>query len=561
MTPGPPHHTAPDRDAFRRLADEHRHRLQSARTLAIPLAVTLVADQLTPVTAYRRLVAPDQRTAPSFLFESVEGGARQSRYSILGSAPTIHVVARNRQTTVTHRDTAATTTHDNADPLEILRQTDRDIAVPPPRALAPTLRLPDAFTAGWVGFAGYDTVRYAEPDKVPFENAPPDDRALPDLHFAFYPGAVVFDHARKLITVTRLATLRQNTDPDAARDAAAEHIARTVEALRRHTEPMTTAVIRDPTRTPDPHAPAKTSNTPPERFKRAVERAREYIRAGDIFQVVLGQRLEQRSAADPFDVYRALRIVNPSPYMSYLQAEGCILIASSPEILCRVHRNEHNQRVLTNRPLAGTRPRGSTDAEDRRLEHDLRNDAKENAEHIMLLDLARNDVGKVAERASVRIDAAFDIERYSHVMHLSSTVTGTLPDTTDAWNAIRSSLPVGTVSGAPKIRAMQIIDELEPTKRGPYAGGIGYVTPDDTADIALALRTIVVPLDRFDRQTNTWTYHLQAAAGVVYDSDPDAEHNETLNKAAALTAAITLAESAFATTPPPEKAPTQKDAL
>ena len=274
-----------------------------------------------------------------------------------------------------------------------------------------------------------------------------------------------------------------------------------------------------------------------------VERCKEYIRAGDIFQGVVGQRFERESGADPFDVYRSLRVVNPSPYMGYLQAEGCILVASSPEILCRVRR-EDDGFVLTNRPLAGTRKRGATEQRDRELEQELLADEKERAEHIMLVDLGRNDVGRVADRASVSLDELMVIERYSHVMHISSTVTGRLVPDLDCWDALRSTLPVGTISGAPKIRAMQIIDELEPVKRGPYGGGFGCVGLDGEMDIALTLRTIVVPLKRCDPAAGRWVYHLQAAGGIVFDSQTDAEYAETVNKSAALGAAIDSAEAA-----------------
>jgi anthranilate synthase component 1 len=230
--------------------------------------------------------------------------------------------------------------------------------------------------------------------------------------------------------------------------------------------------------------------------------------------------------------------------MVYLQAEGCILVASSPEILCRVRRAEGDRLIVTNRPLAGTRRRGATPEEDLALEQELLADEKERAEHVMLVDLGRNDVGIVAERASIELPALMQIERYSHVMHISSTVTGTLRDGLDCWDALRATLPVGTISGAPKIRAMQIIDEIEPVRRGPYGGGFGYVSLSGEMDIALALRTIVVPTAMRSPEKG-WTYHLQAAGGIVFDSKPDAEYDETVNKAAALVGAIDLAEAAF----------------
>jgi anthranilate synthase component 1 len=271
-----------------------------------------------------------------------------------------------------------------------------------------------------------------------------------------------------------------------------------------------------------------------------VRSAQEYIRAGDAFQVVLSRRMDRETHADPFDVYRALRVVNPSPYQIYLQAEGCILVASSPEILCRVR-----DREVTNRPLAGTRRRGRDDAEDRALEGDLLADEKERAEHVMLVDLGRNDLGRVCEQGTVSIDRCMEVERYSHVMHISSTVTGRLRAGLDCWDALRATLPVGTVSGAPKVRAIQIIDELEPVRRGPYSGGIGAVGWNGDMDIALALRTMVIPTAGH-RDGEPWSVHLQAGAGIVLDSVPSAEFEETIAKSAALGRAIDLAERAFA---------------
>jgi anthranilate synthase component 1 len=273
-------------------------------------------------------------------------------------------------------------------------------------------------------------------------------------------------------------------------------------------------------------------------FEEAVRRAKAAIAAGDAFQIVLSQRFERSTTVDPFEIYRALRIVNPSPYQVYLQARDCILVASSPEIACRVRG-----RTVTNRPLAGTRPRGASPERDRSLESELLADPKERAEHAMLVDLGRNDLGRVCDPGSVRVERCMEVERYSHVMHLSSTVTGALRTGLDAWDALRATLPVGTVSGAPKIRAIQIIDELEAVRRGPYAGAIGVAGFDGDMDMAIALRTMVIPTRGVVGAP--WTVHLQAGAGVVLDSDPTAEHQETLHKSAALGRAIDLAEQAF----------------
>jgi len=538
-----------DRERFCSLAEQAGADAEGGLRLVIPIGVRLFGDRLTPVSAYRRLVREDDRTAPSFLFESVENGTHQGRYSILGSRPSIEVVASEHRVRLTDRRDRPTAVEPGPDPLDTLRAITGEMhLLRPDDADASSKLLPGSFLGGWVGYAGYDSARYVEPEKLPFSAAPKDDRGLPDLHFGFYPQMVVFDHVAKLVHIVRLVEVDDPARASERYDRAVEQIARTLEELTHENEALRSAVF------PSPHEIEQgeaRSNMTPEQHAAMVERAREYIRAGDIFQVVVGQRFERESAVDPFEVYRALRIVNPSPYMGYLQAEGCILVASSPEILCRVRRDGEGL-VLTNRPLAGTRKRGETPAEDLELEADLLADEKERAEHIMLVDLGRNDVGRVAECASVSLDELMVIERYSHVMHISSTVTGRLQGGLDCWDALRVTLPVGTISGAPKIRAMQIIDELEPVKRGPYGGGFGCVGLDGEMDIALALRTIVVPLAMSEAGASKkraargrWVYHLQAAGGIVFDSRADAEYVETVNKSAALGAAIDAAEAAF----------------
>ncbi len=529
-------------------------------TLMVPLSVRLLADQLTPVLAYRRMVAPDERTAPSFLLESVEGGERQGRYSILGAQPAMEVVAYGRD--VALRGIAlpgdvrkgGATGDATVDPLMKVRALSAGLTLVRPGAGVSPVPLPRCFLGGWVGFAGYDTVRYAEPEKL--GGTPRDDRGLPDLHFGFYDGVVVFDHVDKLVHVVQLARVGKGDDAGGAYDAAMVRLRARAEEIQRHSKPLPAGAV-ERAGTPDPLP----SNMTAAIHAAMVIRAQEYIRAGDVFQVVLGQRFERKSAADPFDVYRALRVVNPSPYMVYLQAEGCILVASSPEFLCRVRREETERRrdgetkmgaggtrwVVTNRPLAGTRRRGKTPEEDAALERELLADPKERAEHIMLVDLGRNDVGRVAKPGTIDLARVMEVERYSHVMHISSTVTGELRDGLDCWDALRATLPAGTISGAPKIRAMQIIDGLEPVKRGPYGGGMGYVGLDGEMDIALALRTMVVPTAM--RKGGGWTYHLQAAGGIVADSKAADEYQETVNKAAALARAIDLAERAFGASP------------
>ncbi|MGE3108616.1 MAG: chorismate-binding protein [Phycisphaerales bacterium] len=552
-------------------------------TLVVPMSVRLLEDQLTPVLAYRRLVAPDKRTAPSFLLESVEGGERQGRHSILGAQPALEVIVRGHDVQIVdHRSAqrwhpverppgSSGITHSReTDPLDVPRRLSANLrlTVPVPTAerAAP---LPSCVLGGWFGYASYDSVRYAEPEKLgftadPSRRVPDDDRRLPEIQFAYYDGTVVFDHVDKLVYVVCLVEVPVGagaTDPADLRRlheqglAALEH---RVQMLQTHSKPLPSGRLPPRPQAASSHdratldrRAALDSNLTPARHAEMVAKALEYIRAGDVFQVVLGQRFEKRSHADPFDVYRALRAVNPSPYMVYLQAQGCILVASSPEILCRVRRASAStdpgarqaRLVVTNRPLAGTRRRGSTPDEDAALERELLADPKERAEHIMLVDLGRNDVGKVARPGSIELPVLMSVERYSHVMHISSTVTGELRRGLDCWDALRAALPVGTISGAPKVRAMQIIDELEPVRRGPYGGGFGYVSLDGEMDIALALRTMVVPTAA--RDPSGWMYHLQASGGIVADSQAPAEYQETVNKAAALARAIEVAESAF----------------
>lgn len=531
------------RDEFLAVAAREAAACAPGATLAIPVALRLLSDQITPVSAYRRLVSPDERTAPSFLLESVENGDRQGRHSIMGSRPVVEVIARGRDVTV-RRAGAEERRSREGDPLLIPRRLTAGWRLVRP-AEHPRARLPRCALGGWFGFAAYDTVRYAEPDKLAPERAPRDDRGLPDLHFSYYDGVVVFDHVDRVAHIIRLVEAGAGAGRDAwagAYDRAAAEIGGI--AGRLETPPAQPGFRLG--RLSGEAVPGRpsASNLTREEHAAMVARAKEYIASGDIFQVVIGQRFERRSAADPFDVYRALRTVNPSPYMVYMQGEGTILVASSPEILCRVRRDaERGALVVTNRPLAGTRPRGATAEEDEALERELLSDDKERAEHIMLVDLGRNDVGRVCEPRTVRLPAVMQVERYSHVMHISSTVTGELREGLDCWDALRAALPVGTISGAPKIRAMQVIDELEPVRRGPYGGGMGYVGLDGEMDIALALRTIVTPTAQ--RTGEGWVYHLQAAGGIVADSRAEAEYDETVNKAAALARAIDLAESAF----------------
>jgi anthranilate synthase component 1 len=486
----------------------------------VPVHRQLLADHLTPVTAFELLGRADDH---AFLLESVVGGEKIARYSFIATRPAAVYQATGNDT-VTIRD-GKTTRGRTVDPLT-------DLA-----ALLPTKRfhrdpkLP-TFTGGLVGYAGYDSARYYEPDRL--NHAPPDDRHLPDVSFGLYTELVVFDHVDKTIKVIANADLPAHRGD--ARLAYADACRRVDELVARLQQPIPNRPGEiDPT---GPVTLPFTSNQTQAQYEAAVRAGVEYIRAGDIFQFVPSQRLRVQSQADPFDVYRALRIINPSPFMFYLKSPACTLIGSSPEILCRVVDG-----VVSSRPLAGTRRRGATDAEDKALEQELLADPKDRAEHIMLVDLHRNDVGRVSAVGSVTVSERMTVERYSHVMHITTHVSGKLAEGKTSLDALRVSLPVGTVSGAPKIRAMQIIDEVEPTRRGPYAGGVGYLDFAGNLDTCIALRTIV--WQAAPGGGTHGTFDVQAGAGVVADSVPLSEYDETMNKAKALLKAVEIAQAGF----------------
>ncbi|WCJ19821.1 Anthranilate synthase component 1 [Euphorbia peplus] len=515
----------------------------------VPLHSCIFADQLTPILAYRCLVKEDDREAPSFLFESVEPGYKAStvgRYSVVGAQPSLEIVARENKVSIMDHEEGTLTEEVVEDPMVIPRRMSEGWK---PQLVGD---LPDAFCGGWVGYFSYDTVRYVENKKLPFSRAPRDDRNLPDIHLGLYEDVVVLDHVEKKVHVIHWVRMDRYTSVGAAYSDGLQRLNKVVARLQHSDITISGGLIQLETRK---FGPALTnSNVTRDEYLKLVSKAKEHIAAGDIFQVVLSQRFERRTFADPFEVYRALRVVNPSPYMTYLQARGCILVASSPEILTRVKKNN-----IINRPLAGTMKRGRTREEDEMMELKLRNDPKQCAEHTMLVDLGRNDVGKVAKLGSVTVEKLMNVERYSHVMHLSSTVVGELKDGLSCWDALRSALPVGTVSGAPKVRAMEIIDQLEVTRRGPYSGGFGGISFSGDMDVALALRTMVFSTaTMFDtmfsykdvnKQRREWVAHLQAGGGIVADSDPDDEHQECQNKAAGLARAIDLAESTFLSYP------------
>jgi anthranilate synthase component 1 len=490
----------PDFDQFESLADAHD---------AIPVSRKLLSDSLTPVSAFSRI--DDGKSA--CLFESVVGGEKVGRYSFLAVAPNYQISSIGTQVQIKRGEKVET--FDSENPLDVIRKHLQSVKVARQEGLPP-------FAGGAVGYAGYDVVRYVED----LPDAPADDRQLDDMSFAFYDTMLVFDHITKTITVISLAWPKHHANLQTAYDDARDRLDQVIERLNRPAENELTctdivSISEDP--------PNFTSNFSQADFEQAVRDCIEYIRAGDIFQVVLSQRLSLPITCDPLEVYRSLRVLNPSPFMFFLRTDTCTLVGSSPEIMCRVVENE-----MTVRPLAGTRKRGETVEEDLRLERELLADEKERAEHVMLVDLGRNDVGRVAEYGSIQMPDLMVVERYSHVMHISSTVTGQLNSESDAFDALMASLPAGTVSGAPKVRAMQIIDQLEPHRRGPYAGAVGYIDYSGNMDTCIALRTMVI---------KDGVAYVQAGAGVVADSDPTGEYEETMNKARGLLRAIQAAHA------------------
>ena len=472
----------------------------------VPVYRTLVSDTMTPVGAFCRL----QSGGSSFLFESVVGGEKVGRYSFLGSEPFLRLEAFGNEVRVTLDGSVQRRLVD--DPLDELAQLLSEY---------PAVQLPELprFCGGAVGYAGYDVVRYTE--RLP--NAPQDDRGLPDLSFAFYDQMVIFDHINKTIQVV----VHARTDNRRTQHAWADACQRVDRLCVRLQADCPELQLRDII-VQRGISTAWESNFTQAEFEDAVERCQGYIRAGDVFQVVISQRLKLQATARPLDIYRALRVVNPSPFMFLVETPSTCLVGSSPEIMVRVEDGE-----TTVRPLAGTRRRGNTEIEDRQLEAELLADPKERAEHVMLIDLARNDVGRVAQFGTVQLSDVMMVERYSHVMHITSNVTGQLRGAYTALDALRAGLPAGTVSGAPKVRAMEIIDEIEPHRRGPYAGAVGYLDFTGNMDTCIALRTMVI---------QGQTVYAQAGAGIVADSVPELEYRETLSKAQGLLTAIAVAE-------------------
>jgi anthranilate synthase component 1 len=517
----------PDRETFRRLARSHR---------VVPVWRTLLADLTTPVAAFVRLCGDDESGGPGFLLESVDHGGRWSRWSFVGRAPAAKLVARHGTVTVTGQL-----------PEGVVREDAMaDGAATDGGVLATLERLLEAYRAplaedfgevgaslpplhsGVVGYLGYDVVR--EVERLP--NAPEDDRGWPDAVLSVIGELAAYDHWNQQVTLIANAFVDPGADDatiDAAYDAA---IARLERMAADGATPIEEPLVGAPGAG---EVPEVSSTMTTGSYQQAVAAAKEYILSGDIFQVVLSQRFDVEITADPLDVYRVLRRINPSPYMYYVREDELTLVGCSPEPMVQLLEG----RVIS-RPIAGTRFRGRTDEHDRQLAAELLEHPKERAEHIMLVDLARNDVGRVVEFGTCQVDELMTLERYSHVMHLTSQVSGTLAEGRTPIDVLRATLPAGTVSGAPKVRAMEIIDELEPTRRGPYAGIVGYLDFSGSIDTAIAIRTMVVDPPGPDGRRRA---SVQAGAGVVADSVADDEELETRNKAKALLSAIPAAEA------------------
>jgi anthranilate synthase component I len=477
----------------------------------VPVYQELVADLDTPVSAWYRVCAGQPF---SFLLESVEGGDRIGRYSYLGCDPLWRLEARGNTTTQTFRDgTVKTYTGNPFHHLATCLAPIHPVKLP---QLPPSL-------GGLIGFWGYELIKWIEP-KVPVY--PCGEQDLPDGLWMQVDSLLVFDQVQRKVWAISYADLRDGADPELAYHQACDRVRLLVDKLRSPLNRQTTAINWTSPANQPPLA--YSSNVSREQFCHGVEQAKEHIKAGDIFQVVLSQKLSAPFGGDPFSLYRSLRVINPSPYMAYLHFDSWQMIGSSPEIMVKADQVDGITKTIL-RPIAGTRMRGATPLEDDELAKDLLADPKEVAEHVMLVDLGRNDLGRVCRNGTVTVDELMSIERYSHVMHIVSNVTGQLHPSKTAWDLLQATFPAGTVSGAPKIRAMEIIHNLEGDRRSTYAGAYGYYDFEGQLNTAITIRTMIV------RDGNV---SVQAGAGVVADSDPDKEYQETLNKAKGMLEAI-----------------------
>ncbi len=475
----------------------------------VPVYREILADLDTPLSAFLKL-----KSRRCFLLESVEGGEKWARYSFIGTDPSVIIEGRGKNVVIREGKNKKKVTFDN-DPLEVISDYINEYKP------VTTPGLP-RFFGGFVGYIGYDTVRF-------FEHLPDNRRDglnLPDIFLMLTDTLVVFDNLTHKIQVISNAHVKSS--PEKAYKKARSQINKIVRKLRSRT------VMPKKSRksSNDGSGLQKTrfsSNFTKNGFIKAVEKTKKYVRAGDVIQTVISQNFEKETDVQPINAYRALRVINPSPYMYYLETGSSTIVGSSPEILVRVEGD-----TLELRPIAGTRRRGKTPDEDMYFEEELKADPKEMAEHIMLVDLGRNDLGRVAETGTVRVTDLMTIERYSHVMHLVTNVKARLKKSRNVFDVLRASFPAGTVSGAPKIRAMEIIEELEPTKRGPYAGSLGYFDFSGNMDMCIIIRTIIFKNNKA---------YIQAGAGIVADSDPELEYKETLNKARGMFRAIEMAEN------------------
>ncbi len=491
--------TGPDRDTFVDLARDHG---------VVPVWREVLADLETPLSVYTKLSGD----GPSFLLESAEHGERWGRYSFVGFDP--FLTLQGRDGAVSWAGEPPVEVAGATGPLDALARATDALHAP---AL---LDLP--LHGGAVGYLGYDAVR--EVEDIPATGA--DDLALPDVHMLFPRHVVALDHLRQVLTVvTNVVVADTQDERELGRrfDAAVVACDAVIDRLSATRSPLPPAA--PPERRPADLVP---SNLAPGEYQRMVEQVKAHVRAGDTFQTVISQRFAVPTEVTAFELYRVLRVINPSPYLYLLDTGQAQIVGSSPEALVQVQ----GRRVET-WPIAGTRPRGATPEDDRRYEQELVADAKERAEHVMLVDLARNDLGRVCDTGSVEVDGMLHVERYSHVMHLVSSVTGTVRDGLGPVDVLKAVFPAGTVSGAPKVRAMEIIDDLEPTRRGPYAGAVGYVDFSGNLDTCITIRTVVL---------KDGVAYVQAGAGIVADSRPDAEEEETRSKAGAVLAAIRAAE-------------------
>ena len=475
----------------------------------IPVYKEILLDLDTPLSVFLKVFSPERF---GFLFESVEQGENIGRYSFIGSSLPVYI--KTKKSFAEFYNTGQIDCKNTTDPIDELKEHLQKYKRAKLGDLPP-------FWGGFGGYIGYDIISFYEP--VP--DIKPDTLKLPDVFFFLSDEVIAFDNIKKSIKIIVSAIIEPEDNIEEKYVETLSRIEDIENRLNKEVKINRLPIID----IKDVNIQSWSSNFKKEDFLKAVERCKFYIREGDIIQVVISQRFKKKLKTDPLNVYRAVRAINPSPYLFYLDFRDIKLIGSSPEILVSVK----NGKILT-KPIAGTRPRGKTPEEDKKLAEELISDEKERAEHLMLVDLARNDVGKVAKSGSVKVDRFMYIENYSHVMHIVSDVSGELKEELHPLDVLKSVFPVGTVSGAPKVRAMQIIEELEPEKRGPYAGAVGYVSFDGNLDTAIAIRTAIV------RKNDIY---IQAGAGIVADSIPENEYEETVNKAKALMKAVEMAES------------------